>query len=428
MSASHPFDNHKPLQVNPFKLSQPMGATLAFMGVNNCMPLMHGAQGCANFTKVFFTRHFCEPIAMQNTAVNDITAVLDGGGQGIAQAVEAIAKKVSPELIGLCSTGLTETKGDDLRAANDAISLPSVYVQTPDYEGGLESGFASATQALIEQLVESTNELNEHKALILPHASMTPLETEKIKDLLENFGFASFALPDLSTSLDGFLGEKQASLSSGGITVEQIKGLADSALIISIGASMKQSAQSLLEKNSRITHLHCPHLQGLEATDQLIAEVMKLRGMEPGDKVKRWRSRLQDVMLDSHFMIGKTRFIVTGEPDSLLGITSAIREVGGIITLAVSSVESSVLDQISAEKTLVGDMEDVEQAIDSCTALISNCHAERLAHQFHKPLIMRGFPNWEQVGNPLTHDNLYEGSAYFLKEVANALVQEASHV
>ena len=70
----------KPLQVNPFKLSQPMGATLAFLGIDRCMPLMHGGQGCTSFTKVFFTRHFCEPIAIQTSAVTDAIAVLDGGG------------------------------------------------------------------------------------------------------------------------------------------------------------------------------------------------------------------------------------------------------------------------------------------------------------------------------------------------------------
>lgn len=48
----------KPLQLNPIKLSQPMGAMLCFLGIKNCMPLMHGAQGCASFSKVFFTRHF----------------------------------------------------------------------------------------------------------------------------------------------------------------------------------------------------------------------------------------------------------------------------------------------------------------------------------------------------------------------------------
>ncbi|WP_024790276.1 nitrogenase component 1 [Lebetimonas sp. JH292] len=78
----------KPLQVNPIKHSQPMGAALAFMGVKNCLPLMHGSKGCASFTKVFLTSHYNEPIAMYNTSVIDITAVLEGGYETILKAVE----------------------------------------------------------------------------------------------------------------------------------------------------------------------------------------------------------------------------------------------------------------------------------------------------------------------------------------------------
>ncbi len=54
----------KPLQVNPIRLTQPMGAALAFLGIDRCMPLMHGGMGCTSFTKVFLTRHFCAPIDM----------------------------------------------------------------------------------------------------------------------------------------------------------------------------------------------------------------------------------------------------------------------------------------------------------------------------------------------------------------------------
>ena len=108
--------SNKPLQVNPFKLSQPMGAALAFLGVDKCMPLMHGALGCTSFTKVYYTRHFAEPIAIQTTAVNDVTAILDGGDYSIVESVKNITKKVSPSLIGLHTTGLTETKGGNGRS------------------------------------------------------------------------------------------------------------------------------------------------------------------------------------------------------------------------------------------------------------------------------------------------------------------------
>jgi nitrogenase molybdenum-iron protein NifN len=36
-------------------------------------------------------------------------------------------------------------------------------------------------------------------------------------------------------------------------------------------------------------------------------------------------------------------------------------------------------------------------------------------------LILRGFPNYEELGNQLKNDQLYEGSTYFLFEVANHL-------
>lgn len=176
----------KPLQINPTKLSQPMGATLAFLGVKSCMPLMHGALGCASFTKVFFTRHFNDPIAMQTTAVNDITAVIDGGHWGVLESIKNITAKVTPALIGLHTTGLTETKGDDIRAVSELIrdEQPIVWVNTPDFEGGFESGFSKAVSAMIKQLIIPKTTINNQKALIIPNANLKPLEIEKIKEEL----------------------------------------------------------------------------------------------------------------------------------------------------------------------------------------------------------------------------------------------------
>lgn len=36
----------KPLTVSPLKASQPIGAALAFLGLRNTLPMLHGAQGC----------------------------------------------------------------------------------------------------------------------------------------------------------------------------------------------------------------------------------------------------------------------------------------------------------------------------------------------------------------------------------------------
>ena len=43
---AHVVETRKACSVNPLKLSQPLGAAFAFMGLGSCMPLMHGSQGC----------------------------------------------------------------------------------------------------------------------------------------------------------------------------------------------------------------------------------------------------------------------------------------------------------------------------------------------------------------------------------------------
>ncbi|MDD2779988.1 nitrogenase iron-molybdenum cofactor biosynthesis protein NifN [Sulfuricurvum sp.] len=416
---------HKPLQVNPIKHSQPMGATLAYLGVKDCMPLMHSAQGCASYTKVFFTRHFNEPIAINNTSVSDITAVLDGGDYSILMAIENIQNKeknLKPSMIGLHTTGLTETKGDDVRGVGMHIEIPYVFVNTPDYEGGMESGWSLTVTAMIEQLTEAATEVKTNKLVFLPHLSMQPIEVEKIKCLCEDFGFETYALPDLSTSLDGYWEAGQGKLANGGITVDQIRDLATSSVVISIGTSMKKSALALQKKNPLVEHLHFDHLMGLDGCDNFVAALMKIRHTDPKPLMKRWRSRLQDAMLDAHFLIGSSHFVVTGEPDMLVGICALLRSVGGTIDAAVSTTFSDSLHLIEAEKVFVGDLEDARQFFEGADMVISNFHAERILHSYHNTaLVIRGFPNYEELGNQLKNDQLYEGSTYFLFEIANSL-------
>ncbi|MFO7577600.1 MAG: nitrogenase iron-molybdenum cofactor biosynthesis protein NifN [Pelovirga sp.] len=415
----------RPLQINPFKLSAPMGATLAFLGVHQCLPLMHGGQGCAGFTKVFFTRHFAEPIALQTTAVTDVTAILDGGDYSISESVRNIRKKITPALIGLCTTGLTETKGDDVSGVAARLDVPLVYVNTPDYEGGLEQGWSAACSAMIRQLTRPCSRVDDNRLVLLPHVSLTPIEVEKISDLIAAFGFNVVVLPDLSSSLDGHLGEKQAALSSGGTRLEQIHDLAGAGLVISVGASMIPCAMELLKKNSLMRHHHVPHLAGLNATDQFVRLLLDETGFQtPPASVRRWRARLQDALLDCHFALGKVRVAVTGEPDMLAALCALIGEAGGTVAAVIAATDSPALDQVRAARILVGDLGDAEDLAADYDLIIGGTHVDSLAGRHGKGMLLRGFPNWEQLGNQLVFDCLYEGGAYFLCALANAAQQQ----
>lgn len=420
----------KPLQLNPIKLSQPMGAMLCFLGIKNCMPLMHGAQGCASFSKVFFTRHFNDPIAVQTTAVNDITAVIDGGDYSISESIKNITKKVKPDLVGLFTTGLTETKGDDIKGATlllqDQQSI--AYVNTPDFEGSLESGFAKSIEAIIEQHVIEKTEIVSEKAVIIPNVNLKPIEIEKLKDTISLFGYEVLSLPDLSESLDGHLGLKQGALSSGGISLEEIQELATSHVAITVGSSVKKAGKKLKEKNDKINLFHFDALGGLEASDELFKMLCKLKNISaPHPSIVRWRKRLQDALLDTHFAIGSSSIVLALEPDQILSIAPTIIEAGANIKAIITTHKNDLLESIECENLLIGDFEDVEEFLQQSDILISNFHGERYCIKHKKALMLRGFPDYEGVGNQLKNDILYEGSCYLLFELAN-LINHHNHI
>ena len=166
----------KACTVNPLKMSQPIGGALAFMGVSGCMPLLHGSQGCTSFGLVLFVRHFREAIPLQTTAMSEVATVL-GGLENVEQAIVNIATRAKPEIIGICSTGVTETKGDDvdgyiklIRAKHPELAdIALVYVSTPDFKDAFQDGWAKAVTRMVEQLVEPPAVARARRAIAAAH-------------------------------------------------------------------------------------------------------------------------------------------------------------------------------------------------------------------------------------------------------------------
>lgn len=202
----------KQCTVNPLKMSQPLGAALAFLGVENSMPLLHGSQGCTSFGLVLFVRHFREAIPMQTTAMSEVATVL-GGFENVEQAVINIANRANPGLIGICTTGVSEIKGDDLKGFLKLIRanhpefghIALVDVVTPDFQGAFQDGWAAAVARIMEELVEIPllETRLSHRINVLPGCHLTPGDIDELRDIFEAFDLDPFFLPDLSGSLDG---------------------------------------------------------------------------------------------------------------------------------------------------------------------------------------------------------------------------------
>src|SRR3989339_821042 len=143
------------LITNPLRLSQPAGAALAYLGIKGSIPLWHGVQGCTAFAKILMLGHFREPVPYQTTAMGHNEVVMGGEGNLLA-AINNL--KNDGELIAVLTTGVSETSGCDLQgilrqARNQHPGLALVGVDTPDFQGSLETGYKKAVKALIKEFV-----------------------------------------------------------------------------------------------------------------------------------------------------------------------------------------------------------------------------------------------------------------------------------
>ena len=98
---------------NACKLCKPLGACLAFRGIEGAVPFLHGSQGCATYMRRYVISHFREPMDIASSSLGEKHAIY-GGGPNLKQGLKNVMDKYGARLIGVASTCLTETIGDDM--------------------------------------------------------------------------------------------------------------------------------------------------------------------------------------------------------------------------------------------------------------------------------------------------------------------------
>jgi nitrogenase molybdenum-iron protein NifN len=422
----------KACTVNPLKMSQPIGGALAFMGIKNAMPLLHGSQGCTSFGLVLFVRHFRESIPLQTTAMSEVATVL-GGLENVEQAIVNIAGKTKPDIIGICSTGVTETKGDDVEGYIRLIrqrhpefgKVAIVYVSTPDFKDAFQDGWSKTVAKIVDELVQAPALVrNPTQVNVLPGSHLTPGDIDELRDILQAFGLRPTFLPDIAGSLDGHLPDDFTPTTHGGVSVAEIAGMGTAAFTIAIGEQMRPAAVAL-EKKAGVPFELFDRLTGLSPNDDLMALLARISGRPVPVKYRRQRSQLVDAMLDGHFFFGGKSVTIGAEPDLLWNISAWLTELGCHITSAVTTGTSPVLERIPTDEVLIGDLEDLESRAAGCDLLITHSHgrqaAERLAVPFHR----MGLPMFDRLG--AAHQVMvgYRGSRDLVFEIGNLFIANA---
>jgi len=418
---------------NPLKSSTPLGAALAFLGIEGSVPLFHGSQGCTSFALVLAVRHFKEAIPLQTTAMNEPATIL-GGADNLDEALLNITSRMKPKFIGVASTALVETRGEDFAGELKTIvakrreldSTKIVFASTPDFEGALEDGWAKAVTAIVDSLVlpSAVAPVGSSVINVLTGVHETPGAVYELREIIEAFGLEARVLPDISSSLDGYVPDAYVGTSLGGTPLSEVREMASALHTIAIGEHMRVPAEALLAK-TKVPVTVLPTLTGLAASDALVALLARLSGRPVPPRLRRQRSQLIDVMLDAHFHLSGKRVAIAADPDLLCSLVQLFTSLGANVAVAISSTKNGAgLAQLPCEHVHVGDLGDLEQlaAEHAAELLVTHSHGRQAAEALGLPLFRVGFPIFDRLGHQYRALGGYRGTRELICEIANVFI------
>jgi nitrogenase molybdenum-cofactor synthesis protein NifE len=432
LSASRVKVPTKAATVNPQKNSPALGATLAYLGVDRMLGLLHGAQGCSTFIRLQLSRHFKESIALNSTAMSEDAAIF-GGWDNLKRGIGRVIEKFRPGVVGIMTSGLTETMGDDVRSAvvtfrkeNPHLAdTPVVWASTPDYCGSLQEGYAAAVESIVSTLAEGGETIPDQVNL-LPGAHLTPADVEEVKRLIEGFGLTVLTIPDVANALDGHIDDEVSPLSTGGIPVEEIRKAGRSVATLYVGDSLGKAARALTARCG-VPAYGFTSVTGLAEVDHLVATLSGISGRAVPPEHRRWRSRLMDAMVDSHYQFGSKKIALALEADHLKGMTRFLAGMGCRVQAAIAATRTRGLDALPADQVFVGDLEDLEAAAKGADLLVANSNGRQAAAKAGiKAHLRTGLPVFDRLG---AHQKVwvgYRGTMNLVFEVANLFQSNAS--
>ncbi len=429
---------------NACNLCAPLGAALVFKGIANAVPLLHGSQGCSTYIRRYMISHFKEPLDIACSNFSEDTAIF-GGGANLKLAIDNIRHQYSPDLIGVATTCLSETIGDDvpmfIKAYREGCrneALPAlVHVSTPSYQGTHMQGFHGAVHALVMALAEAVP--GERPSVNLFPGLVSPADLRQLKGILQAFDLHGALVPDYSDTLNGPLWTEYQRIPQGGTSVSALRRTGGAAASIECGAVLaveKKTAGTWLQAHFGVP-LHRMGLPiGIRQSDQFFEILSTISGRPIPTTYTAQRGRLLDALVDSHKLLNSVRAALFGEEDLVAGLAAFCGELGIIPVLCATggrngrfaqTVRRVVPERYHSRMQIMEDVDfvTIEKALENIGVdlLIGHSKGYTMSRRLKRPLIRVGFPVHDRVdGSRLLHLG-YRGAQQLFDRIANTLIE-----
>jgi nitrogenase molybdenum-iron protein NifN len=431
--------------VNPCKVCAPLGACVAFRGVAGCIPLIHGSQGCATYIRRYTISHFREPMDIASSSISEDSTVF-GGTLHFSTALDNIIRQYSPDAVGICTSCLSETIGDDVglflreyMAAHKGQPLPAlIHASTPSYKGTHVDGFHAAVRAMLACTIKEKGAVVPDWVTLLP-GFVSPADLRYFKEILAGFGLDGILVPDYSETLDGPSWDEYHRLPEGGTPVARIASAASSTAVIQLGRTLQEGGGDWLEKTFGTPCRRLGLPIGLRESDAFFDALAALSGRPVPREHALERGRLLDSFVDGHkYLFGK-KAVVYGEEDLVIGLASLLNEIGVNPVLCASggigetfregvqAVTADAQRLFPGELEIMGDT-DHDAIVARAEALkpdivIGSSKGYKMARKLGVPLVRVGFPIHDRIGGQRQLHVGYRGAQHLFDLICNALME-----
>ncbi len=449
---------------NACRMCMPLGACLAFAGLEGTVPFLHGGQGCATYIRRYLISHFNEPLDIGSSSFGEASTVF-GGEADLHQGIRNVVASYRPALVGVATTCLAETIGEDvprmlgrLRAgATDPVAThpaatgapvtgaatidtalpPLVAVSTPSYAGTHADGYQAAVAAVLQALAEPGPTTND---LVLLPGMVSCADLRHLRELVAVHGLEATVLPDYADSLDAPASAEYHRLRPGGTPLSEVVRCGRARAALTLGGLVSPGTPSggeLLAGRFRVPHHALPLPVGLRLTDAFLDLLGEWGGRDPSGAVAAERGRLVDAYVDGHKYLAGRRAVVFGDEDLVVALTAFLGEVGVKVVVCASGGRSGRLRRTLAEHTpeLPADvlvLEDADFAqIDAAAGeaapdlLVGHSKGYPTARRLGVPLVRVGLPVHDRLGGQRLMHLGYRGTQQLFDRIVNTVIERA---
>lgn len=430
--------------INPMLDCQPAGAQYACIGIQDCIPLVHGGQGCCMFVRLLLAQHFKENFDIASSSLHEDSAVF-GGVQRIQDGVMVLAKRY-PELriIPIITTCSTEVIGDDIegtiRLCNKALKeefpdrdIHLVAVHTPSFKGSHVSGYDEAMKALVKTLGKKgkpTGKINLFTGFV------NPGDVELMKHYLSEMQIDGTVFMDTTTFESPMLPGKEIK-TRGNTTVEDFQNSANAIGTISLARYESDTAAKALFEEFEVPMIPTATPYGIKNTDLLLQNLSELTGKLIPESLVHERGLALDALADlTHMFFANKKVAIFGHADQVLGLAEFCMEMEMEPVLLLLGDDNSRYKKdtriAELKKSVNFDMEivfnadlwELENRVKNGLKLdliLGHSKGRYVSIDNNIPMVRVGFPTFDRAGLYRKPTMGYRGAMELAEQIANTL-------